>query len=82
LGFMYENGQGCDYDDTKAALYYKTASEMGNAAAMLNRGFMNRDGRGVERDIDIALQLFSSAAKNGNEDAKKFLPLERSRNKK
>ncbi|MEZ9847690.1 PEGA domain-containing protein [Vibrio breoganii] len=56
--------------DIKAVAWFKKSAEKGNSDAMYNLGRMYQLGRGVDRDMDLALQWMKRAAKSGNLKAK------------
>ncbi|MFA0633128.1 hypothetical protein AB4549_10375 [Vibrio breoganii] len=56
--------------DMKAVALFKKSAENGNSNAMYNLGRMYQLGRGIDRDIDLAIQWMRKAAKLGNEKAK------------
>ena len=77
LGYTYEQGHGTDKDYTKAEGYYLKAMEYGSSSANSARcrlGIMYYEGRdGIKRNKKKGVSLLKEAAKNGNEDAEKYL---------
>jgi TPR repeat protein len=69
LAAMYNDGNGVEQDFAKALYYYKVASALGNADAMLKVGIMTLKGVGCEADQEKALSYIIKSAKNGNESA-------------
>lgn len=74
LGLKYEEG----YDDTiindeTAAKWYEKAADQGFAEAQFRLGVMYDEGRGVKPNGKKAMEMIQAAAKNGSEEAKKYL---------
>lgn len=75
LGFMYETGHGTDIDFTKAESYYlKAIDKKDSDSARYRLGMMYYEGRdGIKKNKKKGEALLKESAKNGNEDAKKYL---------
>ena len=75
LGFMCEQGRGTEKDFAKAEAYYlKAIDKIGDNTARYRLGVMYYEGRdGVKKEKKKGESLLKEAAKNGNEDAKKYL---------
>lgn len=57
----------------KAFEYFLKSAQQENPQEQLGLGYMYLNGYGVKKDSNIAFDWLSKAAKQGNEDAKKFL---------
>ena len=66
LGFMYNNGNGVEKNEQKAAELYKKACNGGEMNGCYNLGLMYADGNGVEKDLSKAVELFKKACNGGN----------------
>jgi TPR repeat protein len=64
LGRMHDEGTGVAQDRTEAAVWYRKAAELGDAAERLAR--LCRDGRGVAKDVKEAKRLYQKAARRGS----------------
>jgi len=63
LGFMYQNGQGCEKDDVKAVEFYKLAAEAKQPFALFNLAILYMNGLcGLEHDQFKAHDLHMQAA--------------------
>jgi len=69
LGQIYENGNGVQPDQNKAALWYRKSAENGYAPSADNLGYLYTTGKGVKRDYELAIKWFSVAADQGYKDA-------------
>lgn len=69
----YALGAGVRRDDTKAAVWYKKAAEMGDAEAQYWLAEMYYTGRGVERNNAKGKRWMMESAKQGFPMAKKWL---------
>lgn len=73
LAVKYEHAEGFPQDREKAAELYCQAAKLGSPDALYALGWMYANGRGVERDDGIALQLFVMAAGQGHIHAQKMI---------
>lgn len=73
VGRMYERGRGIDQDMSKAAEWYKKASDKGQQEARARLGILYLEGLGVERNVNKAAELLLSAAKAGVSSAQYYL---------
>lgn len=63
MGFCYANGIGVKQkDDYKAVYWYKQAAAQNHSRALDKLGMHLQSGLGIERDLDLAFQLFTRAA--------------------
>ena len=63
LGKLFERGGGAiEQDFAKAARWYRVAASQGIAAAQNNLALMHAQGRGVDRNVKQAIDLWLSAA--------------------
>mmetsp|Transcript_24134 Transcript_24134/g.36189 ORF Transcript_24134/g.36189 Transcript_24134/m.36189 type:complete len:591 (-) Transcript_24134:337-2109(-) len=69
MGICYEYGEGTQRDDSKAFAFYKRASESGDPQALYNLGLCYHYGRGVAASRKRAMECFTLAAKQDNQDA-------------
>ena len=69
LGFLFYWGKGCECDYIKAFNYFNIASEGKRGLSYYYIGVMYRDAIGIEGNIEKAIENFSYAADEGNEDA-------------
>lgn len=74
-------------DDTVAFAHYEQAANLGNVDALVNLGIMLYTGRGCKKNVDLAVEAWTSAAKRHHavactELAKHILRTERSRGTK
>lgn len=70
LADQYDRGDGLTQDLPRAAELYCDAARMGDAEAAFALGWMYGNGRGVERDEQIAATLIGRAAEQGFEPAR------------
>lgn len=68
LALMYQYGRGTQIDFSAAARWYEAAAPR-NPDAANNLGVLYREGRGVERNLDRARELFEAASRAGSDDA-------------
>ncbi len=73
VGRMYERGRGTDQNVTKAADWYKKASDKGQQEAKARLGILFLEGNGVTRNIASAADLLTSAAGAGVATAQFYL---------
>ena len=52
-------GNGCEVDEREASVWFEEASKRGLVQASVNLGSMYRDGKGVEKDLVKARNLYS-----------------------
>lgn len=64
-----EHGEGVTRDQLKAAALYCEAARLGDAEAQYNLGWMYANGRGVNRDDQLAAYFFHAAAEQGLDHA-------------
>ena len=57
----------------EAVHWFRLAAEQGNAGALNNLGIAYESGKGVERDEDVALQMYQEAASLGHVSAQSSL---------
>ncbi|MDD3063871.1 MAG: tetratricopeptide repeat protein, partial [Massilibacteroides sp.] len=70
MGERYYHGGSnwiVDQDYEKAVYWYSIAAESGNNEAITELAQCYRDGKGVKKDVNKALELFKKAASNGYE---------------
>ena len=53
------SGKGCEVDEREAAVWFEEASNRGLIQASVNLASMHRDGKGVEKDLVKARNLYS-----------------------
>ena len=74
IGRIYESGLFGEKKDNQMAIkWYRLAAEQGNAPAQYNLGMMHADGRGVDKNIGAAIDLWKKAAAAGHKGAKAAL---------
>lgn len=73
LAFKGKGPNGVDSYKEAATLYCKKAKEQNDANAEFALGWMYANGRGLEKDENIAALFFSKAAEQGHSTAKKWL---------
>ncbi len=62
LGDYYYYGMGGVKPDlAKAVSYYRTASDLNNAQATFNLGYMHQFGEGVPKDLHLAKRFYELA---------------------
>jgi TPR repeat protein len=54
MGDFYYYGLGTQVDQSKAAAYYRAASDLRDAQATFNLGYMHQHGIGLPRDLHLA----------------------------
>ncbi|GHU05558.1 lytic transglycosylase [Betaproteobacteria bacterium] len=69
----YEHGEGVPKDVGRAVSLYCDGARYGDVEAQFNLGWMYANGRGVERDDELASAFFQLAAGHGHEQAGKML---------
>ena len=69
LGYMYQNGQSFEQSYSKAARWYRSAADQGNALAQFALGELYARGLGLEQDYRAAADWFERAALSGNVSA-------------
>lgn len=69
----YEHGRGVKQDFQQAYALYCNAALMGDAESAYSMGFMYFNGRGVERNLPLAVRWFKQAADAGDEHARHML---------
>lgn len=70
VGRYYENGWGTEKNDAEAVSWYtKAITAAQNADAELEMGNRYFEGRGVDKDLEMAARLFAAAAQQGNVQA-------------
>ena len=52
-------GNGCEVDEREASVWFEEASKRGLVQASVNLGSRYRDGKGVEKDLVKARNLYS-----------------------
>ncbi len=75
LGVMYAYGLGVAKDEVEAVKWYRKAADQGYAGAQVNLGNMYWFGNGVVKDELEAYKWFLLSGAQGNELAKKKIPL-------
>ena len=69
-GLCYERGtNGLKQDFTMAAHWYQKAAASEHDKAILALGKLYEEGKGVEKDVNKAVELYKKAASLGNEEA-------------
>lgn len=71
----YEHGEGVTQSYERAITLYCSAARRGHAQAQYQLGWLYANGRGLERDEDLAAAWFRKAAKKGDQHAKRMLDL-------
>ncbi len=69
----YEHGEGVAKDPLRAANLYCDGARLGDAEAQFSLGWMYANGRGVERNDEMAAYFFKLAAEKGHGQARKML---------
>ena len=69
----YEHGEGVPRDPVQAATLYCRGARLGDAQAQYNLGWMYANGRGMERNDQLAAFFFGAAAGQGMEAAQRML---------
>lgn len=68
-GLMTQNGWGVDADPKQGNELYRRATEAGSVFAPNNLGVSYRDGRGIAKDLEKALEAFQRGALRGDSQA-------------
>lgn len=66
LALMARHGQGTNKDDQSAFVWFKKASDLGHAKAMVNVGYCYANGIGVEKDPALAVEYYQKASLSNN----------------
>jgi TPR repeat protein len=66
LGYMYENGIEVNQNYQKAAYWYEKGIERGDSDSMVDYAELLGNGKGVQKDLDRAVELFLAAGRQGN----------------
>jgi len=70
IGWMYLNGYGLRVNDSNALQWWQLASEQGHTDASFSIGMLYSLGEGkVSKDMNLAVDFYLLAAKEGQEDA-------------
>ena len=69
LGLRYENGEGCDQNQTKAVELYEKSANLGHSTAMFNCGNCYNNGQGVTKDVNQAREWYTKAVAQGHAKA-------------
>lgn len=69
IGVIYDNGEICEKDPYKAAMWYKKGAELGDAQCMENLAFLLEKGPEEIRNVEAAFKWYVKAAENGLEKA-------------
>ena len=69
IAAVYEKGLGVKQDYQQAFTLYCKSALMGDANSAYSLGFMYFNGRGVERNLGVAMRWFKQAADKGDEHA-------------
>jgi len=70
LGILYKNGWHDKPADCETAFELLSKAYLENHEAQLHLGIMNENGWGIGKDVEVALECFQMAEKNGNLVAK------------
>lgn len=65
IAVIYDNGEICNKDPYKAAMWYKRAAELGDAQSMDNLGYLLEKGPEDIRNEKAAFEWYEKAAENG-----------------
>src|SRR6185437_13068569 len=71
VGWSYREGVGIARDPAKAAIWFRSSAQQGNAYGQLALGQLYRDGAGVEANPILAYAWIALAAKSGDAEAAK-----------
>ncbi|AMK13762.1 Sel1 domain-containing protein [methanogenic archaeon mixed culture ISO4-G1] len=74
LGYMYETGEdghAVDYD--RSRLWFDIGARLGDSGCIDNMGYIYYFGKGVEKDLGKAAELFKRAAEMGSPYSQRFL---------
>lgn len=69
----YEHGEGVGKDTLRAAGLYCKGAKLGDPEAQFSLGWMYANGRGVERNDEMAAYFFTLAVQQGHQESKKML---------
>lgn len=69
----YEHGEGVPKDSLRAASLYCDGARYGDSEAQFSLGWMYANGRGVQRNDEIAAYFFKLASEQGHRQAQKML---------
>lgn len=69
----YEHGEGVPKDPLRAASLYCDGARYGDAESQFSLGWMYANGRGVQRNDELASAFFQLAARQGHEQSRKML---------
>jgi hypothetical protein len=69
----YEHGEGVPKDIERAVSLYCDGARYGDVESQFNLGWMYANGRGVERNDELASAFFQLAAGHGHAESKKML---------
>ncbi|MDR2113236.1 MAG: transglycosylase SLT domain-containing protein [Candidatus Accumulibacter sp.] len=69
----YEHGEGVPVDIERALGLYCDGAQYGDAEAQFSLGWIYANGRGVERNDELASAFFQLAARQGHEHSRKML---------
>ena len=73
LGWCYDTGTGVQENPAEAAKWFRMAAEKNDPVAIFNLALHYRWGKGLEKDLDKAVELLRKAAELGYENAKTAL---------
>ncbi len=62
VGFMYENGVGCEVNYSSAMHYYELAAKQKFSEAINNLGLLYESGKGPSKDVKLAIKFYRDAA--------------------
>ena len=69
----FEHGEGVSKDPVRAASLYCDGARYGDAESQFSLGWMYANGRGVQRNDELAAFFFTQAAAKGHDEARKML---------
>jgi len=69
----FEHGEGVSKDPVRAASLYCDGARYGDAESQFSLGWMYANGRGVQRNDELAAYFFTQAAEKGHDEARKML---------
>lgn len=69
----YEHGEGVPKDPRRAASLYCDGARYGDVESQFSLGWMYANGRGVERNDELASTFFQLAARQGHEQSRRML---------
>ena len=76
VGTAFENGIGIEKNVHRAVYYFRLSANSGNAKAQQKSVMYYMKGHGVERPPGYVREVIEEAAREGNEEAKKWLTTE------